>query len=293
MIARSFSICLFILVIHTSNLHSQVSGGSNEKLRELYNLGKYEDCLFKAERLTQGEKTGKDPEPFLYVSMCFFEISKKDPTELEGSEFKNPLGEALKSALKYKMKDRKNELLAQNMPFFTSLKAAHVHLAANAINAGDYRKPVTIFSSLLKLVDDTCLVYSKGVCEVLTKVSAGAKAIDASLKYFSRKIQSDSAFYKTLDEGSQEALTEGGLLHVNYLSDNNQEDSAKNVVAILYQALPTSKLIRNKYNKLWNIKEGDRPEFKNGAKIKYKSTQSETDLPIVQPVDSLNIPKEN
>src|SRR5690606_10685134 len=37
---------------------------------------KYEDCLVRAERYTQGDKTKKDPLPFLYMSMCLYEMSK-------------------------------------------------------------------------------------------------------------------------------------------------------------------------------------------------------------------------
>lgn len=279
-------------VFYTFSLVSQVSGGSNEKLRELYNLGKFEDCLFKAERLTQSDKTSKDPESYLYMSMCFLEISKRDPQELEDTEFKDPLAESLKSALKFKMKDRKGELLAQNAPYFSLLKQAHVQVVSAAISNGDYRKPVSVLTNLLKLQNDTSILFTKGVCEVLTKSMAGHKSIQQSFDYLSKNTSQDSLFYKKLDQGSQEALMEGAILWTNHLQDQGLEDSAKKVIEVMYQALPESKLVRNKYNKLWGIEESGRPGFKNGAKVSYKVHQSETDIPVEKDLpknDSLQI----
>lgn len=286
-----FFISLSLFCLCTFFVQAQVNGGTNDKLRDLYNLGKFEDCLFKAERLTEGEKSGKDPEPYLYVSMCYFEISKKDPEELKDGEFKDPLGDALKSALKYKMKDRKNELYQQNMPYFLELKKSFVHQASNAISAGDYRKPISIFTNFLKLMNDTSLMFTRSVCEIMTKNAVGAKNIQPAFAYFKNQIENDSTFYKKLDEGSQEALAEGALLYTNYLADNNMEDSAKTVISVMYQALPGSKLVRNKYYKVWNIKEDQRPEFKNGAKVKYQKNESDKDLPIPSNQDSIALPQ--
>ena len=68
----------FFALILTINLcgFSQVEGGTNEKLAKLYNQGKYESCLFKADNLTYKEGSSRDPEPYLYISMCFYQLSQ-------------------------------------------------------------------------------------------------------------------------------------------------------------------------------------------------------------------------
>ncbi|MEY3835453.1 MAG: hypothetical protein RI989_881 [Bacteroidota bacterium] len=38
---------------------------------------KYEKCLYKAEKYTLNEKTKKDPLPYLFMSRCYFEMSKR------------------------------------------------------------------------------------------------------------------------------------------------------------------------------------------------------------------------
>ena len=45
------------------------------KLKELYGEKRYEDCAYKAETMTMKDKYSRDPEPYLYLAMCNYEIS--------------------------------------------------------------------------------------------------------------------------------------------------------------------------------------------------------------------------
>ena len=72
---RLYFLFSVVCIFSFSHLQSQVVGGSYEKLAKLYNLGKYETCLYKAEDLTFKEDSKKDPEPYLYMAMCFIELS--------------------------------------------------------------------------------------------------------------------------------------------------------------------------------------------------------------------------
>ncbi|MBP8824767.1 MAG: hypothetical protein KBH07_14080 [Flavobacteriales bacterium] len=66
---------------------------------------KYEDCIVKAERYTMADNTKKDALPYLYMSMCLFEMSKI-PKFQEMEDYKNADREALKWAGKYRKKDK-------------------------------------------------------------------------------------------------------------------------------------------------------------------------------------------
>ena len=54
---------------------------------------KYEDCIVKAERYTMADDTKKDALPYLYMSMCLFEMSKI-PKYQEMEDYKNADREA-------------------------------------------------------------------------------------------------------------------------------------------------------------------------------------------------------
>ena len=101
-----------------TTLQAQVVGGSLEKLAKYFNQGKYEKCLDKAEGYTFNEKTKREPEPYLYMSMCFLELSKSDDPYIT-DYYKNPVKSAIKFAAKFKQKDKKDHLYSKNIKYKT------------------------------------------------------------------------------------------------------------------------------------------------------------------------------
>ena len=68
----------------------------------------YEKCLVKAEGYTINEETKKDPLPYLYMSMCLYEMSKIEKyTAME--DYKKADRDAMKYAEKYRKKDKNKE----------------------------------------------------------------------------------------------------------------------------------------------------------------------------------------
>lgn len=81
---------------------------------------KYEDCLAKADMYVQRESTKKDALPYLYMSMCYYEMSKIEKyTALE--EYKKADKEALKWAEKYRKKDKNKEYFDNYADFWSEL----------------------------------------------------------------------------------------------------------------------------------------------------------------------------
>ncbi|MCB0765446.1 MAG: hypothetical protein KDB84_12110, partial [Flavobacteriales bacterium] len=73
-----------------------------EDLLVLFVDEKYEKCLGKAEGYTLMDDTKKDPLPFLYMSMCFMEMSKDEKYQ---ADYPKAAKDALKFAEKYRKKD--------------------------------------------------------------------------------------------------------------------------------------------------------------------------------------------
>lgn len=92
---------------------------------------KYEDCLFKAERYTMREQTKRDPLPYLYMSMCYFEMSKI-PKYQEMDEYKKADRDAMKWAEKYRKKDKDMEFFHNYEDYWASLNTM---VQENGLNA--------------------------------------------------------------------------------------------------------------------------------------------------------------
>ncbi len=96
---------------------------------------KYEDCLFKAERYTQSDKTKKDPLPYLYMSMCLYEMSKI-PKYQEMDDYKKADRDALKWAEKYRKKDKNMEFFHNYEDYWAELNTMAQESGMNLYEAG-------------------------------------------------------------------------------------------------------------------------------------------------------------
>jgi hypothetical protein len=182
---RFTKLFLIIIAFSCSNIFAQVVGGTDEKLAKLYNSGKYESCLFKADGLTLKEGTSNDPEPYLYAAMCFFELSKsEDPIIRE--DYKDGVKQAIKYANKFAKKDKENELYSANIEFINTLKEVQYTEVKGFFDAEDYKKAATSakFYDKLNKEEDFLILYFVGICEILSKnVTQGNRSIDEALRH--------------------------------------------------------------------------------------------------------------
>jgi tetratricopeptide (TPR) repeat protein len=117
-------------------------------LLTLFVSEKYEKCLDKAEGYTMGDDTKKDPIPFMYLSRCFFEMSKKD-------EFKEKYPTAFKDAMKYlskyASKDKEKKYVSEYEDFFTAIRVAAISEAETMMDTQKYSKAKQLYDQLLDL----------------------------------------------------------------------------------------------------------------------------------------------
>ncbi|MBZ0206407.1 MAG: hypothetical protein K8H89_08785 [Flavobacteriales bacterium] len=96
---------------------------------------KYEDCLVRAERYTQNDNTKKDPLPYLYMSMCLYEMSKI-PKYQEMDEYKKADRDALKWAEKYRKKDKNLEFFNNYEDYWSELNTMAQETGMNYYETG-------------------------------------------------------------------------------------------------------------------------------------------------------------
>ncbi len=109
---------LFAILICTLSIPA-FSQGDYDDLLELLVDEKYEKLLYKAEKYTLDDKTKKHALPYLYLSMGYHEISKRDElAEDYPKAFKN----SLKYVVKHRKKDKGNEFFAEYEDYFDILR---------------------------------------------------------------------------------------------------------------------------------------------------------------------------
>jgi tetratricopeptide (TPR) repeat protein len=105
----------------------------------LYVDEKYEKCLQKADRYVNRDATHKDALPYLYESMCYFEMSKI-PKYQEMDEYKHADRDALKWASKYRRKDKEKVYFANYEDYWTELNTMAQEVGFNYLDEKNYSK---------------------------------------------------------------------------------------------------------------------------------------------------------
>ncbi len=109
------------LVMFSANIQAQ-----NEAEKEYFDLlmlyldGDYDKLFKKADKYMESDKTRKDPLPYLYASMGYFEL--RNDEEL-AAEYPNALKDALKLAIKFERYDRANKYTEEGDEYMIKLRS--------------------------------------------------------------------------------------------------------------------------------------------------------------------------
>ncbi|MBL4754859.1 MAG: hypothetical protein JKY52_14845 [Flavobacteriales bacterium] len=206
----------FLLTTHKSS--GQVAGGVHANLLKAYEKGWYEECLFKAEAMIQKDKYKKDPEPYLYMAMCFYELIRI-PQQAEF--YKNALRYSFKQAAKVRKLDKDSSFYHANVQFYQNLMIWGLEQAEKDIQRKKYRKAATKYGYILKIdPGNKNALYVKGVYDILAKnVSVGEINIQSALSDIRSGYSSDSI--------TEPAAVEAVILYANQLFEESLADSVR------------------------------------------------------------------
>lgn len=225
---RITKLIIFISVFSiSSTLLAQVKGGYNDKLEKLYTSGKYESCLFKADNMTYKESTSRDPEPYLYIAMCFYQLSKSgDPIIAE--DYADGERQAIKYTAKFIRKDKDGEMYDDNLEFIDLLKEIQFKKVRKYFDEENYRKAASEakqYNSLNREVDLT-VTYFIGACQLMSNnYSQGQKNIEESSEQLKTLAKSGSI---KIDKIFKPLISSVFLKYSEFLvSENNIEGAAK------------------------------------------------------------------
>ncbi len=231
---------------------SQVVGSKFEKLTKLYNAQRYEDCLYKADNYTYKDKTRKEAEPYLYVAMCYYQLSlMNDPDVLE--DYPKALKNAIKYLIKFKKKDKKDEYYTNNIDFVNKIANIILYQAKKHYKDKRYRKASSSYKQFSKLFPaDDNIKFMTGTCYMLANnYSEGRTYISDAIV----KLQDNYNKEKSLKNSKTLPILEDAfILYSNYLVNDEKIDSAQATISIAKDFFPNSGNIKIQYNVINKVK---------------------------------------
>lgn len=221
---------LIILFITGPALHAQ--GENFTKLQKLYQAGKYDKCLKKAEKLAK--KDSKDPVPHLFMMLSWLAIDEDPGHEKTNSA----LTKAMSAARRIIKKDKDGKVYDQYYKDFETLKSRSFDKADRLVKDNKCSRAVGIYSDIQELFGDRISNYKKSLC--LLKDSMQQK------EGFTLLRNSILGVYKDFKEGNEpDDVPEGfALLSKEYYTRNyffNADDILRKGVEVF----PGDTSIRN------------------------------------------------
>lgn len=187
----------------------------------LYVDGDYEKLISKAERYA--EKDRKAPQPLLYLSKAYYEISKDE--ELR-DEYPKAFRDAMKNASKYSRKDKEREFWDVNAEYFAELRSEAMREADLFMAEKDPRglsQASRIYKYLVD-IDPDDVSSSMMYCAVLYQLNRRGEA-DMIMRDLGPKLTNINT--DRMDDDQKEMLKFGFIQYAEYLKEQGRADSAR------------------------------------------------------------------
>lgn len=181
----------------------------------------YEKVLYKCEKYTLDDDTKKDPIPYLYMSMAYFEMSKRGEFE---EEYPKAFKESLKYAAKYRKKDKENEFYSEFSDFFSELRETAMVSAEVELGSEKWTRAQGIYKYLIKIDEqDPGANLMMAYCELMD----GNERDAGEFAGFAKKSLEDNGIDE-LDKAQLELLKTGIIRCSEAYSQEGMRSEARN-----------------------------------------------------------------
>lgn len=199
-----------------------------EDLLKFYVDEEYEKCLWKAQGYTENDDTKKDPMPYLYMSMCLYEMSKIEKyTAME--EYKKADRDAMKYAEKYRKKDKNREFFDNYGDYWEDLNTMAMEKGENLYDDAEYGKAKQVFDGMVGYYPENAGAWMYlALCQYKTNL---VKEGDLSMKEFvkARSAQGEIGY---LPVDQQRLLSNALVRYSDHMNTKGMRDSARATLAI-------------------------------------------------------------
>lgn len=195
---------------------------------------KYEKCLFKCQKLIESEKTKKEPLPYLYASMSYYEMSRDH-------KFKDDYPKAFKNALsylgKYRKKDKSYEFKEDAEEYMEKLKFILLEEIENYALDGTEKSAKKTASLMKKIItfdpDDNGAKLIQGLNFILSKNKTEGKRVVADAFDLIKKIGTDIEFGNMTE--SQQVYLKFALIQYTKFQQPIDPIAAKETISLGHQ----------------------------------------------------------
>ena len=216
-------------------------------------MGRYEDCMLKAQKMTLNDKYKSESEPYLWVALCLIELTK-DPELEEFYPEQKTIKDALKYGVKFKKKDDKlkskdqDYIFDQNVDFVYELIELALVDGKSFLAADNYSKASYYYKLAAKLDPENqeCQLMN-GLLFLYNKNREGQAIVDSALDYF--KAQAEVGGFE-VNPKSERAFVDGFYYYSKYLESKGQSDEAFKVIALAVKLDPENQKFIQRYKQL-------------------------------------------
>ncbi len=217
------------------------------KLLNLYIDEDWAKLKSSALSVTENDKYKKEPLPYLYVSIAYFEMSKNpEYAEKEPKAFKY----AMKYAVKWRKKDKQNELYDEYYDtYFFDLKNVMIEEAQNYYDEGVAKKAMYNMKQMTGFsTEDYTAWFFRAMCEVKLQMSTEA------VKHFAQAVPQLVAIpdFEEYPEEQQGLLKYCLMKYSDDLIESGLIDSAKTTIDIGYKYFENDEAYKRKYDEIKN-----------------------------------------
>jgi hypothetical protein len=188
---------------------------------------KYDKCLYKAEQYTLKDDTKKDALPFLYMSMCFYEMSKLEKYQ---ADYPKAGRDALKFAETYRKKDKEKEFFNNYEDYWMSLNTLAMEEGENLMEdpKGMSRAKQNWTSMTVYYPENPGPWLMLAVTKYKTNL---AKEADLHVKEFDKRMAA-AGDIQTLPADQRKLLKNALIRYADYLNEKGMRDQAKKYLAL-------------------------------------------------------------
>lgn len=210
-----------ILFAFVTILPASAQNGEYDKILAMLVDEDYEKVLYKCEKRTLDDDTKKDPIPYLYMAMAYFEMSKRGEYEEDYPKaFKN----SLKYASKHRRKDKEDQFFGEFSDFFSEIREVAMVNAEVEIDREKYMRAKGIYKYLIKIDEsDVGAHLMMAYCNYMDNDSRDA---EENLE-MAKKVLEEKGIDHLANE--QLELLKTGIINVaDFMSNEGMSSEAKN-----------------------------------------------------------------
>lgn len=152
--------------------------------------GEYEKAVSRAEKITKNDKTKREPVPYIYASMAYFEMSKKEEFQ---EDYPRAFRDAISNAYKARRYDKENVYMPEHARYINELKAEVMRESIFYYQSSEWRKSVTYANYVTRIdPEDISALLLKGSAEMRGRNAHQAKTtFEAATEALSNFSESD------------------------------------------------------------------------------------------------------